>query len=98
MKTIFVPLSGNPQRIVATSSNNSFCAFTAFGFSGFVNSAPLDNTATAYLGYETGRMPLEITAGSYVSVDTAYTAKQKDNLYNFWARGTSGDGLYIIVY
>lgn len=96
MKTILVPLSGLPQRIVITSVENGFSAITAFGYSGFLNSAPVDNIATAYIGYETGRMPYVIDAGSYGSIECP--SKQKDNLANLWVRGAVGDGLFLVVY
>lgn len=96
MLNTFIPLSGNFQRILSVSYGNNFKSFVAFGYSGFTGGLPVDNTNTAYIGYETGKLPYTVSAGSYATIDVP--GKGRDNLSNLWIKGASGDGLFVIAY
>lgn len=94
--TKVIPLSGNIQQIDTTPTNNSFRYLTAFGYSGFLSGIPVNNVSSSYVGYETGRLIYSIDAGSYASIEMPIG--KHDNLINLWARGTSGDSIFITYF
>ena len=74
-----------------TGSNTRFSNATFYGYSGFISGIAQSNVNSVYLGKETGKLGIAITANSYAG----YSAK--DDLINFYMIGRAGDGIYGIL-
>jgi hypothetical protein len=86
-----------PQRVVSTSEDNRFSNMHVFGYSSFTASGiPVNNTQPAYFGLEESALPFKVAAGAEVLFELP--GKLEQNLNNFWAAGTSGNGFYIIAH
>lgn len=94
MITGLILLTGTnaPQRVGDNSS--FFASVTFWGYSGFSNGLPMVNADSVYLGASVNALPIEVTAGSTAGI-TLFD-KRKDNLYNYFAAGISGNGIYYM--
>lgn len=86
--------SNTPQPI--TGSTSRFSTAIMWGYKGFTTGAPQDNTNTIYIGLESGRLPIAVATGSYFNWSLQPSLREVVN--NFWIRGASGDGVYIVSY
>lgn len=91
MNIFSLRLNGAAQQV--TGSHTKFQSVTFFGYSGYLNGAPVNNNGTAYIGNGTV-FPMVISAGNNFNFDTP--KEQFEDLSNFYASGTSGDGLTIM--
>lgn len=65
-------------------------------FKGFTASgSPIQNTNVSYIGSKSGECSLLLSTGIPVVVDLASSQSFYDNFNNWWAVGTSGDGVYV---
>jgi len=77
------------------SQGQVFGAIQFYGYSGFnITGVPVVNQNSIYLGPISGHYPIEVPAGS--SVGLTMPNKFKEGLKNYFAIGSSGDGLYYI--
>lgn len=85
-----------PEQVSSTPQN--FTTATFWGYKGFsANGIAIFNSGTIYLGMDSGHYPISVTAGDYFnwSLDSKV---QGENLSNFWLRGQTGDGCYVVYY
>lgn len=96
MDKVFVLLTDtNPTRV--TGQSTLFKTASFWGYKSFTNGIPNNNTSTVYVGVaNSGELPIVINTGSYFN--WTLHPIQAESLSNFWVKGTSGDGLYIVSY
>ncbi len=84
-----------PQQV--TTSQTLVRNLTFFGYSGFNNSGiAINNAGTVFIGnFSSGEFPMSVGAGSSFQY-TITTASERENLANWWIRGATLDGVYII--
>lgn len=93
---LFTTITGAlPQKL--TNTSNLITEATFYGFSGFLSGMGRNNTATVYVGLESGRLPIQVATGLSAAfrIDTP-DHTLKEDLSNFWIKGTSGNALYVI--
>lgn len=82
---------------MTNSRDISFDRITFFGYSGFAPSGiPINNVNSFYVGNTTGCLPYIIDAGAYLNIELP--GRQKESLFNFFIKGTTGDFCYYIGY
>lgn len=84
----------NPKQV--TGDAVLFKTASFFGVKSFTNGVPNANGADVYVGVFSGELPITVSSGSYFN--WTLHPNQAESLHNFWVKGTSGDGLYIISY
>lgn len=89
-------LTNNTATRITTSSDYFFNSAVFFGWKSFSNGSPTYNTGSLYIGTSENQLPILLTTGS--SFNWTLPEKQKENLHNFWYKGWSGDGVYVIMY
>jgi len=75
------------QRV--SSLNKPFQTAIFWGYTGFTDGLPGDNSAVAYVGKSDSQMPIKVAAGSSYTL----SLPTKDNLKNYFASGSANDGL-----
>lgn len=95
MTNIHIQLS-NSTPILITGVNNLFTTASFWGYKSFTSGVPNNNTNPVYVGIASGQLPIVIGTGSYFN--WTLHLNQGESLNNFWVKGTSGDGLYLISY
>jgi hypothetical protein len=87
-------LANTAQKVTGVSTPYKTASF--FGYKSFSAGVPQNNSATVYLGFKSGELPIAVPTGQRVEWNLLST--QGDNLNNFWVQGASGDSVYIISY
>jgi hypothetical protein len=75
------------QRV--SSVNAPFSTAILWGYTGFTDGIPGDNSAVAYFGKSNAQMPIKITAGGTYTLSLPH----QDNLRNYFSSGSANDGL-----
>lgn len=94
MITGFVTFSATNAAQPLLSAAGIFGGITVWGYSSFSTGIPVNNASSAYLGINTGFLPIKITAGSSFSMSPT----NKDNIANYYAAGASGDGVFFYAW
>ena len=80
-----------------TTSSNVVDMIEFFPIKSFTTGVTLTNTATMFVGLETGALPYLVPTGGSLTLNYSSNG-EKQNTQNFFLRGTNGDGYYIISY
>lgn len=81
-----------------TTSHANFTTATFWAYKDFsANGIAIFNSGTIYIGMESGKLPIAVAAGDYFNW-TLDAKNQSDSLSNFWLRGQTGDGVYVVYY
>lgn len=88
--------SGNAERM-DTAAGRFFMGATFYGYKAFGgNGQGTSNTDSIFIGIESGKLPVEVPPGGSATWVCPPGARQE--LYEMWARGTSTDGVYCVLY
>lgn len=72
-----------------------FWGYSGFDAAGF----PKKNTSSVYVGLKSGEYPIEVLASGSATVNTPFAmAPIRENLSNFWIKGTAPNGVYVLYY
>lgn len=97
MSNFLVSLTSSQPQVVTSSGDLLFKTVSFWGYRGFdASGLPLPNTNVVYVGVESGKLPIAINSGSYFN--WTLHPNQRESLANFWIRGATNDGLYLISY
>lgn len=95
--TILAPIIATNVPAQVSGVSIPYRNLTMFGYKSFgANGIPVNNTATVYVGFSSGQLPMQITAGNS-AVYTIQTLAERENLENLWFAGTNGDSLYLVI-
>lgn len=92
-----ITFSQNYVPIQITGANTLFQQVTFYGYSGFnVSGIPNNNTASYYVGKNSGNLYMNVSTGSYTSL--SLLGSERESLNNFWAAGKINDQAFITYY
>lgn len=92
MTSGFFNLSATNVAQRLSSTDKTFNQAIIWGYSSFSTGIPTDNSQPIYLGTETGKLPIKVAVGTPFSLSLTDKDTQ-DNISNWYAAGTSGDGV-----
>lgn len=85
-----------PQQVTGIVDNGLLGSVVFFGYTSYNTGSPVNNTGTVYVGNSSGFLPFPLTSGSFFNWDAPGNAKE--NLNNFWIKGSLNDGVGIVYY
>ena len=88
--------SNIPQLLSGVSGNDGLASSVrVFPVASYSTGRPVWNGNVAYLGTtSSGFLPIILNTGTVVDLPISI----KDNIDNFWVRGTAGDGVSLLYY
>ena len=81
--------------IMDITGSQKFTKAVIWGYKSFVTGTPENNTANVYFGLETGALPIQVATGALVNWSPD---PNQECIQNFFAKGATNDGFYMIIY
>lgn len=94
---LLITFSQNYGPVKVTGDNTLFQQVTFYGYSGFnASGIPNSNSASYYVGKNSGQLFMDVAAGNYVSFQMP--TNRHEALNNYWIAGKLNDKAYIVYY
>lgn len=96
MLTGFISITQGNSFTRLASGGSYFNNATFYGYSGFLSGLPLMNSASVFIGIDTGHLVLEVGASGFTNL--SLEPRKIDDLNNYFVGGPVLNGLYFQAY
>ena len=91
-----VDWTGTPGHRMTNTPSTIFNKATFWGYSSVVSGIPVTNASTIYVGNSPNFLSMGVTKNSYFNLESP--GRKKEDLYNLFYGGASGDGVHYVGY